>query len=150
MEAVAFSMTGDPRGKGRPRATVRRGKGGDVHAGTYTDAKTRRYEGFVREIVEKAMADRRPFDGPVSICLRFRIGVPVSFSKKRRARIIARNEAYYGAFDVDNLAKSILDGCNTVLFHDDKQVTRMLVIKQPSDVTGIDVVAEPDPAWSIA
>jgi Holliday junction resolvase RusA-like endonuclease len=145
MEAVAFSMKGDPRGKGRPRGMVRGG-----HASFYTDAKTRRYEGFVRDIVEKAMADRRPFDGPVSICMRFRIGVPVSYSKTRRARIIARQEAYYGAFDADNLAKSILDGCNTILFHDDKQVTRMLVIKQPSEATGIDIVAEPDPAWSIA
>ncbi|WP_431490942.1 RusA family crossover junction endodeoxyribonuclease [Paraburkholderia fungorum] len=150
MEAVTFSMKGDPRGKGRPRATVRRFKSGNVRADTYTDAKTRRYEGFVRAIVEKVMVDRRPFVGPVSICMRFRIGVPASYSKKRRARILARQEAYYGAFDCDNLAKSILDGCNTVLFRDDKQVTRMLVIKQPSEATGIDVIAEPDPAWSIA
>jgi len=145
MEAVAFSMRGDPRGKGRPKTAVR---GSRAHI--YTDAKTRRYEGFVRAIVEKAMADRRPFDGPVSICMRFRIGVPASFSGKRRARIIARQEAYYGAFDADNLAKSILDGCNKILFLDDKQITRMLVIKQPSEATGIDIVAEPDPAWSIA
>lgn len=145
MEAVAFSMKGDPRGKGRPRTAVRGG-----HARIYTDAATRRYEGFVRALAEKAMADRRPFDGPVSICMRFRISVPASYSKKRRARILARHEAYFGSFDADNLAKSILDGCNTVLFLDDKQVTRMLVIKQPSEATGIDVIAEPDPAWSIA
>lgn len=142
MEAVAFSMSGDPRGKGRPRATIRRFKSGGERADTYTDAKTRRYEASVKAIAEKAMAAREPIVGPLAVALRFRLAVPASYSKKRRAAILAGTEPYLGAYDVDNLAKSILDGCNKVVFHDDKQVVRLLVVKVPAETAGVDVRVE--------
>ena len=42
-EPLVFSMSGNPRGKGRPRATVRGG-----FARVYTDKKTREYATSVR------------------------------------------------------------------------------------------------------
>lgn len=110
-----------------------------AHASMYTDAKTRRYEASVKDIAKKAMAGREPIVGPLAVALRFRIAIPASYSKKRRAAILAGTEPYLGAYDVDNLAKSILDGCNEVVFHDDKQVVRLLVVKVPAETAGVDV-----------
>lgn len=145
MSPLAFSVSIVPRGKGRPRATIRRGKNGDQHAGTYTDAKTRTYEAQVKGVAEKAMAGAPPMQGPLIVSLRFRLPIPPSYSKKRRAAILAGEEAYFGAFDADNLAKAMLDGMNAVVFGDDKQITRLLVIKTPAERAGVDVQVGPDP-----
>lgn len=144
MSPLAFSVSIVPRGKGRPRATIRKGRDGSQHAGTYTDAKTRGYEATVRKVAEKAMAGAPPMQGALTVALRFRLLVPVSYSKKRRAAILAGAEPYFGAFDVDNLAKALLDGMNTVVFADDKQVTRLLIIKTAAERAGIDVQVGPD------
>lgn len=140
---IAFSIKIEPRGKGRPRATIRKSKGGEQHAGTYTDAKTRAFEAKVRAAAEKAMAGANPIEGPVEVALRFRIAIPASYSKKRRAAILAGQEPYFGAFDTDNLAKAWLDGVNGVVFADDKQVCDLLVIRRPSLNPGIDAQITP-------
>lgn len=41
--------------------------------------------------------------------------------------------------DIDNLAKSVLDGLNGVLFKDDSQVTGLSLHKMSSDKEGIDI-----------
>lgn len=138
MEVVAFSMAGAPRGKGRPRLTTR---GGFAHA--YTDPKTRDYEASIAKIARKAMGDAQPFQGPLSVALRFRIPLPKSMSKRERAAILAGEQFYFGAVDCDNAAKSVLDACNGVCFLDDKQVTRLFVLKDPAANPGVDVRIEP-------
>lgn len=138
MEPVIFSCTGQPRGKGRPRATVR-GK----FASMYTDPVTRKYEAAVKGIARDAMGGRAPFEGPVSVSLRFRFQPAKSLPKYVRARLLAGEEAYLGTTDLDNLAKSILDGCNTVCFRDDVQVVRLFVTKIAAEKPGVDVRIEP-------
>lgn len=135
---VSFSMSGDPRGKGRPRATVR-----GPHASVYTDPRTRRYEASVKAIAEKTMAGREPIVGPLAVALRFRIAIPASYSKKRRAAILAGTEPYFGSFDTDNMCKALLDGCNGVVFIDDRQIVRLLALKVPAESPGVDVRVEP-------
>lgn len=142
MTVLAFSMTGEPRGKGRPRATVREVGGGRPIATIYTDARTRSYEASVAKIAKTKMVGAKPLEGPLSVSMRFRLSVPVSYSKRLRAAILAGEEAYLGAFDIDNLAKSILDGLNGVVFRDDKQVTRLFVEKLAAEQPGVDVRVE--------
>lgn len=137
MDPVLFSMAGDPRGKGRPRTSVRGG-----FARVFTDAKTRAYENSIAEIARKAMAGRTPFDGPLSVSLRFRLAVPASYSKKMRAAMLAGETAYLGRADVDNMAKAVLDGMNGIAFADDVQIVRLFCTKTAAEKPGVDVRVE--------
>lgn len=131
---VVFSCEGSPRGKGRPRLSTRGG-----FARAFTDPKTRAYEASIAGIARKAMGDRKPFVGALSVSIRIRLEVPASMSKKQRARILAGEEPYLGRIDVDNAAKAALDSMNSVVFADDKQITRLWVTKEPCANPGLDV-----------
>ena len=137
MTVVVFSMSGEVRGKGRPRATVRQG-----FARIYTDEKTREYEASITECAARLMAGRPPFAGPIGLTLRLRLAPPKSMSKKMRARVLAGEVPYFGSIDADNAAKSVADSLNGVVFADDKQVTRLFVTKVASETPGIDVRVE--------
>lgn len=139
MEALTFSVAVLPRGKGRPRATVRRGS---QHATVYTDPKTRAYEAGLKAAAGKVMRGRAPFEGALAVSLRFRIPVPPSFSKKRIDAILTGVEPYGGAFDTDNLAKAVLDGFNGVVFADDRQIAELNLVRIPSQRPGIDIKVE--------
>lgn len=134
METLAFTVPGDARGKGRPRASTRGG-----FARMYTDAKTRAYENTVRSFAANAMAGDPPLEGALDVSMQVRLAVPKSFSKRRRAAVLTGAEAYFGAFDADNLAKSILDGCNGTVFRDDRQVMSLLVVKRAAESAGVDI-----------
>jgi len=47
--------------------------------------------------------------------------------------------------DLDNLAKAILDGIKGYVFHDDSQVARLLVERQPGERERITVTIAPRP-----
>ena len=137
-EPLVFSFDGIPVGKGRPRATTRGG-----FARMYTPAKTRTYESAVKQIAAMAMRGRKPFVGALSVSLRLRLGVPKSMSKKVRAVLLSGGQAYLGSFDIDNLVKSVLDGCNGVCWGDDKQIVRLFATKGAAEAPGIDIRIEP-------
>lgn len=139
MTDLAFSVSIVPRGKGRPRTAVR-----GRHATIYTDGATRAYEAEIKAAAEKAMRGAEPMQGPIAASFRFRLPIPASYSKKRRAAILSGAEWFFGAFDADNLAKAMMDAFNAVVFSDDKQITRLLVIKTPAERWGIDVHITPD------
>lgn len=138
MEALTFSMAGDPRGKGRPRLSTRGG-----FARAFTDPKTREYEASVRRIAAAQMQGRAPFRGALSVSLRFRLSPPASMSKRQRARVLAGEEAYFGRIDVDNASKAILDPLNGVCWADDRQVVRLFATKVAAPDPGVDVRIEP-------
>jgi len=138
VDALTFSMSGAPRGKGRPRAAVR-----GQHATIYTDANTRKYEASVARLAKMAMNGQDPFTGALSVSLRFRIQPPKSMPKRERAAVLAGEQAYAGRFDIDNLAKSVLDACNSICFVDDKQVMRLFSVKVASERPGVDVKIMP-------
>ena len=138
MEPVVFSMAGDPRPKGRPRATVR-----GEFATIYTDTKTRKYERSISVIARAAMGSADPLEGALSVSIRFRLPIPKSMSKRQRAAILAGEIAYLGSGDLDNLAKAVLDACNAIVYLDDKQIVRLWLTKVASDKPGIDFRCEP-------
>ena len=138
MDPLVFSMSGTPRSKGRPRATVR-----GSFATVYTDAETRKYEASVGEIGKAAMSGRAPFTGALSVSLRFRFEPAKSLSKRARAALLSGEAPFIGTKDVDNLAKAVLDGLNAVCFADDRQITRLFVTKTAAEKPGVDVRIEP-------
>lgn len=152
MTTLTFSLSGEPRGKGRPRATVR-----GAHASVYTDAKTRKYEASVTKAARNVMAGRPPLEGPLSVSLRFRMPIPKSAPKRDRIAMAAGEIAHTSRPDADNLAKAILDGIAEdaaakrkgderenarVMFRNDSQIVRLFVTKIYAEQPGVDVRVE--------
>lgn len=142
MTVVEFSMAGIPRGKQRHRTAIRNKRGGGQFVAAYTPEQTVKYEKAVKELGRKAMGNKAPFVGPLSVSLRFRLEVPKSYSKHLRAAILAGEEWYFGAYDLDNMTKAIFDGLNAVAYLDDRQIVRSFQTKVPAENPGVDVRIE--------
>ena len=129
---IAFTVDGDPRGKGRPRfAPGRR---------AYTDPKTRAYETAIGYAARAAMRGREPLGGLVAVDLVVRLLPPVRTPKARRAALLADGGPIRGRFDLDNVTKAILDGVNGIAFADDRQVVALTARQVAAEIPGVDVV----------
>lgn len=161
MDVLAFSLNGEPRGKGRPRVDTR-GAFPRIH----TDQKTIDYERSISEVARKHMAGRPPITGATAVSLRFRIPVPKSVTKARRTAMLAGEIAPTTKPDLDNAAKACLDGMAVdavmrrkllkqkraglpvdvdqarIVFRDDAQIVRLFVTKVYSDRPGVDIRVE--------
>ena len=115
---VSFTIPGDPIPKARARAAIRRGR--ITH---YTPDQTERYELAVAAAAKQAMGRCVPISGPVSLSVRITCAIPASWSKKRQEAAIGSPKV--SRPDIDNYIKSIMDGCNGVLWTDDSQVTEL-------------------------
>ena len=110
------------RGKGRPRLT----KNGVA----FTDAKTRSYENLVKLLALQAMenAGAQMTDKPVKATINAYFEIPKSYTKKKVQAII-NGEIKPAKPDVDNIIKSIFDGCNKIIFKDDVQIYTLTATK---------------------
>ena len=110
------------RGKGRPRLT-RNGV-------AFTDAKTRSYENLVKLLAMQAMenAGAQMTDKPVKATINAYFEIPKSYTKKKIQAII-NGEIKPAKPDLDNIAKSLLDGCNKIIFKDDVQIYTLTATK---------------------
>lgn len=110
------------RGKGRPRLT-RNGV-------AFTDAKTRSYENLVKLLAMQAMenAGATVTDKPVKAIINAYFEIPKSYTKKKVQAII-NGEIKPAKPDVDNIIKSIFDGCNKIIFKDDVQIYTLTATK---------------------
>lgn len=110
------------RGKGRPRLT-RNG-----HA--FTDEKTRNYENLVKLLAMDAMekAGAETTDKPVKAIINAYFEIPKSYTKKKVQAII-NGEIKPAKPDIDNILKSLLDGCNKIIFKDDVQIYTLTATK---------------------
>lgn len=141
MTVLAFSLNGEPRGKGRPRVDTR-GAFPRIH----TDSKTAKYERSVAKAAMAQMVGRAPLQGPLSVSLRFRMPIAKSATKRAKAAMAAGEIAHQGRPDLDNMAKAIFDALNGVVFVDDSQIVRSFCTKLYAEQPGVDVrVAAFDP-----
>lgn len=120
---VKFTVPGKPEGKGRPKF-ARRGN----YVQTYTPDKTVVYENWVRECWVRTGA--RKLEGEIEAEIVCYFPIPKSVSKKRRAQMEAGDVGYTGKPDTDNVAKSCLDSISGLAYDDDKQITRLVVVKR--------------------
>ena len=135
MMQIHFQVEGDPKGKGRPRFS-RAGKFTRV----YTDKQTLDYEAVIKFFAAQAMGSTDPLETPVSVFLYIRHAVPQSYSKKRTEACLSGLEQPCKKPDIDNIAKTFLDGMNGAIFKDDTQVVDLHVKKVYSLVPGVDVM----------
>lgn len=137
---IAFCVPTEPVGKGRPRSTIVAG-----YVRVYTPPKTAAYERMVATYAKLAMGSRAPLTGPLSASMLFRYSVPKSFTKARRRAVLAWEgpDYYLGRYDADNLTKAVLDALNGVVFNDDKQIVRLVVLKRPDANPGVDILVKP-------
>lgn len=119
---VSFSLPGEPKGKGRPRAVPGIDAAGELFVRLITPADTRAEEARVRAAFRKAHPDHKPFTGPVLLRFTAVFETPRSFNRALR-EAAARGELYaIKKPDKDNIEKLIVDALNKIAFADDQQV----------------------------
>ena len=127
MPRVDFWLKGQPVPKGRPRFNTRTGR-------AYTPAKTKEFEHRIAAAASDAMQDLNlePATTKCTVHILAQFSIPVSWPKSRR-EAAQRGEIIPSRVDVDNLAKSVLDGCIGVTFEDDGQVEKLVITKKYGD-----------------
>ena len=136
---IRFNIDGSPVGKSRPRFT----KGGRA----YTPNKTRNYEEQVAIAADKAMKGVKYNDAPVTAFMIAYMEIPKSYSDARRQRCM-KGEHMPTRPDVDNIIKAVLDGCNGIIYKDDRFVYDVRCIRRYDDGKGprLDVIFNWDSA----
>lgn len=132
--SLTFHVDINPVPKGRPRFSK---VGGFMRS--YTPKKTSDYETEVRTQAQ-AMMTREPLETPVAVYLYFRLPIPKSYTKKRSEACLNGSERPTKKPDIDNLAKSVLDGLNGVIWHDDSQIVSLHLTKVYARNPGIDLL----------
>jgi Holliday junction resolvase RusA-like endonuclease len=132
---ITISLAGEPVAKGRPRASLRRARGGKLRIHMRTPDKTASYEERVRaaartEVETLSGLMSLPFDGPVRVDLLAVFEPPASWSQKKRAAAIGREIAHTVRPDLDNILKAWLDALNGIVYRDDTQVVRVAAEKR--------------------
>lgn len=134
MFSLTFHVDINPVPKGRPRFSK---VGGFMRS--YTPKKTSDYETEVRTQAQAVMT-REPLETPLAVYLYFRLPIPGSYSKKRQEACLKGLERPTKKPDIDNLAKSVLDGINGVIWRDDSQIVSLHITKVYSSQPGVDVL----------
>ena len=135
MMQICFEVPGQPRGKGRPRF-ARRGN----FVKTYTDAATASYEDQIRFYALRAMGSSEPLKTALEAFIYVRLPVPKSYPKKRVAACLSGLEWPSKKPDWDNVAKSICDGMESIIFVCDSQIVECHVRKVYAATAGVDVL----------
>lgn len=134
---IHFHIDGTPVPKKRPRFSTRNG-----FVQSYTVKETRDYEDHVRSIASTAMGSSEPLETPVGVYLYMRLPIPKSHSKKRLEACLSGLEKPIKKPDIDNLAKSLLDGMNGVVFKDDSQIVSLHCTKVYASEAGVDIMVK--------
>src|SRR5699024_8119639 len=125
--------------QGRPRA-VRMGAG----VRKYDPPKSKAYKQMVAAKVRSYMKINgiQTITEPIAVHLNFYFTPPKSYSKKK-LKLVEEGKLHYTKLpDADNLAKSVLDSCNKILFKDDSQVVELNITKQYGKEDYVDVKVE--------
>ena len=131
---VTFKLDADPVGKQRARY-ARRGN----FVQTYTPEKTRTYETLIKDSAIEAMGASEALQTPVSLYLYIRVPIPKSYSKKKVEDCLNGLDKPIRKPDASNILKSVEDGMNGVVYHDDSQIINIHVTKVYSSLPGVDI-----------
>jgi Holliday junction resolvase RusA-like endonuclease len=133
MFTLQFTIPGPPVGKGRPRFSTQGGR-----PRSYTPAVTREYEALIAARAAEAMHGNAPLQTPLTVYIYAHMGIPLSWSKAKRQAALD-GDIYPARPDVDNVAKTVLDGMQGVVFENDSQVTYLKVSKKYAEEGSVTV-----------
>lgn len=135
---VRFTVDTPPRGKQRAR-TVNNGWG--VHS--YTPRETVAYERTIARVCGMALRGRMmPENAPLKVDVVFYMPIPKSANKGLRERMASERMYHTHKPDLDNMLKSVLDGCNGIAYKDDNQIAQIRATKVYSENPRIAVTIE--------
>jgi Holliday junction resolvase RusA-like endonuclease len=142
---ISFIIPGVPEAKARPRARIVDNKHtGKQFVSMYTPKKTATFENsaclhFCQQY------NGAPIDGPVQVEIRAFFPILQSWPKWKKYNATVTDVPKITKPDVDNLAKSVIDGLNTVAFKDDAQVYKLIVEKYYSEKPRTEITISNDP-----
>lgn len=125
---IDFYVMGTPVAMPRPR--VVRTPSGKTR--TYNSSKSSTYKQMIKIHAKNAMnkAHKSMTERPLKVSITFVFAPPKSYTKKK-LKAIEEGALYYTKRpDLDNLAKTILDACNNVVYKDDSQVVTLSLNKE--------------------
>lgn len=143
-EMIKFYVFGEPRGKGRPRTRVVKGKFAQI----YTDDETANYESkiatayinaYKEKYKDKEMSLFALANEPLNITINVYLGLSKSdwtfYKKLGETKLNKQGERKLETFatkkpDVDNIAKIVMDSLNGVAYFDDCQVSELFIRKR--------------------
>lgn len=124
MKEIEFEIPG-VMGKMRAR-TVRRGN----FTTSYTPKEDVNYENLVKTLyLNKANGLMWNDKEPIEVHIVAYFDIPKSYSKKKSKEAAEHQMFPCKKPDADNIAKIILDGLNSVAYHDDAQIVLLTVLK---------------------
>lgn len=127
--AITITLRGEPRGKSRPRAFLKRGAKG-LKVGLYTPDDTRNYEAAIRVVAQAEMKLSPALDEPLEMQLVAVFTPPRSWSEKKQQAALRGEVAYDKRPDLDNIVKAWADGLNGVVYRDDALIVRKVAEKR--------------------
>ena len=129
---INFNIPGKVQAKQRPRFN---GKF------AYTQKQTIEYENWIKTCYSMKYPVLQ-LTGPLKVKIIVYYEIPKSTSKKKQQQML-NNEIFPTVKpDTDNIAKSILDSLNKIVYLDDKQVVKLEVEKYYSQVPSVAVMIE--------
>lgn len=120
---MEFTVIGKIQPKQRPRF-VRRGS----FIQTYTPQATLDYQKLVADSYLENYGNLKLLTGALKVEINAFFNVPKSYSKKKKAELYGKPNTQHNG-DIDNVAKSILDGLNGVAWDDDTIVYDLHITK---------------------
>jgi Holliday junction resolvase RusA-like endonuclease len=122
MDIFCLTIDGIPVAKGRPRFTRAGG-----FARTYTPQKTRDAEGMIEwlAINEMKSSNKKIITNAVIVSIDFLMPIPKSFSKTKQLECLQFKIVPTVKPDLDNLAKTVLDAMNGIVYKDDSQIIQL-------------------------
>lgn len=132
---VEFRVPGEIIPQGRPRFSTASG-----YARAYDPIRSRIFKKKVSTHAALAMGGMAPLEGPTGVQIIVDIKIPESWSKKKQARAVSGElRPTSGGRDVDNLAKSIMDGMTGIVYKDDAQIVSLSVSKRYGEEEGASI-----------
>ena len=128
MSEVFICMPGKPVPKGRPRAAR---IGGFIHM--YTPKTTQVFETACAAEAMASMQGREPMSGPIKIRMEIFVPIPASYRKADKEDCRSGRKLPTATADIDNIAKSVMDAFNGVVWLDDSQVVDAHLTKRFAD-----------------
>lgn len=150
---IEIWVPGKPQGKGRARAGVVIGKGGNVVTAAngrpiirhVTPEKTRTYEGMIQSAAIEVMERNKRVrfeDQPLCLDLEIAFEVSASWPAWKRELALAGKIRPTVKPDSDNVEKAVKDALNGVVWRDDCQVVFTAKTKFYSATPGVRIIVD--------